>query len=284
MQKRTILITIVLLILISSSSLCINGGKDPKTESGGPWHDLTNFNGFLDQNFPVTIKRDSGSGVIKDIEDPVGALYIVVGVQKPFTDSETAAIHHFVESGGNIIVAADDETVNDLALDFGVKYSTHSILDKGFDYNYTFIPVTAFTQYNSYSIIVHSPHGLEISTNEFQLIAESSDFPETINSVLDKNDNNIIDGDDQPGPVPIIVEVSVSGGGKAIFISDAGLFSDNLWKLVSIYEKPEYEGHIYQNQEFISELLFNYYTPEKSFIYDKSKQTSTWTNFHPYPT
>lgn len=282
MQKRILFILIVLLILITSTTLCFNSEKNPKTLPEGPWQDLTDFKNFLTQNFEVTYKEDPGASQIKAIEDPEGALYIVVGVDEPFSESEAVALHHFVESGGNLIVAADDETVNVLAKKFGVTYSQHTILDKGFDYNYTFIPLIVNNMGSIFNIIVHSPHGLNISAAEFRIIGESSGYVDNINSVLDLNDNTIIDSPDKPGPIPIIIEVTVDKG-KAIFISDAGMFSDNLWYLASISDKPGFEGMVYQNGEYITDLIFTLHEEGKNLIFDQSKQTNNFSNFHPYP-
>lgn len=282
MRKKVVLITIVLLILISSTTLCFTEDDKPKPKPEGPWHDLTNFNGFLEQRPNVIYKDETGANLIKSVEDPEGALYVVVGVDEGFTDSEAAALHHFVESGGNIIVAADDEKVNNLSKKFDIEYSPHMILDKGFDYNYTFIPLVVNNMGNSFSIVVHAPHALEISAANYEVIGQSAYYPETIESALDLNDNRIIDAADRPGPIPIIVQVTVKSG-NAIFISDAGLFSDNLWKLSSIYDKPNFEGHVYENQEYIIDLVNSLHEPEKTLIYDRSKQINSHSNFHPYP-
>lgn len=282
MQKRILFILMVLLILITSTTLCFNSDKNPKTLPEGPWQDLTEFKNFLIQNFEVTYKEESGAGEIKAIEDTEGALYIVVGVDEPFTESEAVALHHFVESGGNLIVAADDETVNVLAKQFGITYDEHTVLDRGFDYNYTFIPLLVDNMGSLFNIIVHSPHGLNISASDFRIVGESSGYGDSISSVLDLNDNKIIDSPDRPGPIPVIVEVSVDNG-RAIFISDAGMFSDNLWFLASISDKPEFEGVVYQNGEYIADLIFTLYNKGKEFIFDQSKQTNNFSNFHPYP-
>ncbi|WP_455393062.1 DUF4350 domain-containing protein [[Eubacterium] cellulosolvens] len=283
MQRKVLFILIILLVIIISTPLCFESDDEPKPRKERVWHDLTNLKDFLEQNYEVTIKDESGAAMIKSIEDPEGAVYLVVGVDEPFTEAEAAALHHFVESGGNLIVAADDHKVNNLSKRFGVEYSIHSILDKRFDYNYTFIPVVATSNSNQFTIIVHSPRGLEITAADYEIIGKSSEYPDTITSVLDMNDNRIIDAPDQPGPIPIIVEVNIKSG-QAIFISDAGLFSDNLWQLVSISDKPEYEGLVYQNQEFFIDLLSNRYESGKMLVYDRSKQTASFSNFHPYPT
>ena len=238
MQKKILLIILVLILLIASSSLCLSSEKNPKTVPD-EWQDLTNFEQFLKSAFNPTYKEEPGSALVKSIENATGSVYIVIGTDEEFTEAEGVALHRFVESGGNLIVMADNENVNNLSRQFGVEYSSHAILDKAFDYNYTFIPITAVSGGNFFDIIVHSPRGLEISAKQFQILGSSSERPEQVYSVLDLNDDNIIDAEDEPGPIPIIVEVTVNSG-HAVFISDAGLAADNLWTLTSIDDDPEY--------------------------------------------
>jgi len=283
MNKKLMAITFILILLVFSSTLCIDDNNDNKKPKKGPWLDLTYFNDFLEQNYDVILKEESGASLIKNIDNASGSLYIVVGTDEPFTESEAAALHHFVESGGRIIVAADNTNVNNLSKKFGVEYSEHAILDKAFDYNYTFIPITVVNNANFFDIVVHSPRGLSITAADYVILGESSERPGTIYSVLDKNDNNIMDSDDEPGPIPIVVQVRVKDG-VALFIADAGLFTNNLWNLVSISDSPEYYGKIYQNQEYINDIVTTMHEPGCKIIYDVSKQTNTFSNFHPYPT
>jgi hypothetical protein len=282
MRKKILAITVILLILVISMTLCIEDDKKPKEPKKGPWVDLKNFNGFLSQNFEIEEKEETGSSILKAIEDPTGLLYIVVGTDIPFTDSEGEAIHHFVETGGNLIVFSDNQNINNVSKKFGILYSPYKILDKGFDYNLSFIPINVETESNAFNIIVHSPRGFEITAPKYKILAESSEFPGSINSVLDQNNNNKIDSGDVPGPIPIIVEITVNEG-KAIFVTDAGLVTDNLWRLTSVSDKPEYTGHFYQNEEYIINLVYSMHSSGK-IIYDKSKQTDNFSNFHPYPT
>ena len=282
MRKKIHAIIVILLILVISMTLCVEDNNKTKEPKKGPWVDLKNFNGFLTQNFEIEEKEETGSSIVKAIEDPTGSLYIVVGTDIPFTDAEGEAIHHFVETGGNLIVFSDNQNINNLSKKFGIRYSPYKILDKGFDYNLSFIPINVGIDGNMFNIIVHSPRGLEITAPKYKLLAESSEYPGSINSVLDENNNNKIDSGDKPGPIPIIVEVSVNDG-RAIFITDAGVITDNLWRLTSVSDKPEYSGHQYQNEEFITNLIDSMYSGGK-LIYDKSKQTDNFSNFHPYPT
>ncbi len=282
MRKKILVITIILMLLLVSTTLCFESEKNPKKPPKGPWLDLTKFNDLMDRGFQATYKDEPGSSLIKSIGNSTGSLYILVGTDEPITEDEAAAILYFVKSGGNLIVGADNTNVNNLSMKFGVKYSEHKILDKGYDYNYSFIPVDVNDGPNQYSIIVHSPRGLEITANDYIITGISNEYPETVYSVLDLNDNNKMDAEDQPGPIPIVVEVYL-GKGKAVFISDAGLFTDNLWKLTSISDKPGFLGHVYENEDYITNLVFGMYKGD-TLIYDRSKQTANFSNFHPYPT
>jgi hypothetical protein len=258
------------------------GNEENKKSPPGEWQDLTNFESFLKSVYSVTMKEESGSNLIKSIDNASGSVYIVIGTDEEFTEAEGVALHHFVESGGNLIVMADNINVNNLSKQFGVEYSDHAILDKAFDYNYTFIPITVVSSGGFFDIVVHSPRGLIITAKNYQILGTSSERPGGIDSVLDLNDNRIIDATDNPGPIPIIVEVPVKSG-RAIFISDAGLATDNLWSLISIDDDPEYEGKIYQNNEFIINLVSDLHEPGGMMIYDISKQTASSSYFHPYP-
>lgn len=283
MRRKIQAIIVLLLILIVSTTLCFgdDGEKKPKTPK--EWWDLSEFNTFLDRNYDVTVKKEPGSGAIQSISDPEGALYIAVGLDEPFTELEVEALHHFVDSGGNIIIASDNHTnVNILSEKFDVTFKEQTIIYplEEIDYNYTFLPVFADTGNKSYLIIVHSPHGLELPEENYRIIAESLSDPKRVLSALDMNNDQGIGPEDIPGPIPIIVEVSF-GLGKAVFVSDASLFTNHLWQLESIDE--DFPDRVYENDKFTEDLIGKYYTPGKELINDKSKQEAGFSNFHPYP-
>ena len=184
---------------------------------------------------------------------------------------------------GNIIIASDNHTnVNVLSQKFGVSYSKYTIIYKyeEIDFNYTFLPIDVQIENNSFLIIMHSPLGLDITDGNVKILGQSKGEPNFVLSALDTNNNVKIDGTDKPGPIPVIVEVTLNKG-KAIFISDASMFTDNLWHLQS--KDPDFMGRIYQNGEFITELVNKRYTQGGEVIYDTSKQKAGFSNFHPYP-
>jgi hypothetical protein len=284
MNSRIKIIIAFLIVLLLFSTLCIgddDGGKK-KTKYVKEWWDLSDFNDYLDQTYDVTAKKETGSSMIRSIPEPEGALYIAVGIDKEFSDLEIESLHHFVETGGNILIAGDNSTnINPLSKEFGITYQIYSILDHDFDLNYTFIPANLEHINRTYLILAQSPLGLEIALGgDFRIIAQSSFIEGRVNSGLDINDDQKLGGEDKPGPIPFIVEVSL-GKGKAVFFSDAGMFSNNLWTRESLDEK--YPDRVYENYEYIIALIESMYTDGSILIYDTSKQTAGFSNFHPYP-
>ncbi len=354
MQKKVQFLIVVLIIITLNTSLCFGDDKNDAPEPEGQWWDLSYFNEFLEYDFEVTYKEEVGSKFINDISDPDNTLYIVVGIDEPFNKLEAEALYSFVESGGKLLVAGDVAgNINPLAEKFDIEYSEHVILDRMFDYNYTFIPVDVDSGETSFIILAHSPLGLDPQRHLFNIephyrqelkegtvsdllrivfedndvllnsnakitkendqqwkimdgastyiiedtdtqlniyfenvnvniLARSSEEPDKVMSVLDENDNNKIDAEDKPGPIPFILEVPVNDG-KVIFFSDAGLFTDNLWVLKSLSDKPEYANRTYQNVEYIVNLVHDMYPTDGELIFDISKQTAGFSNFHPYP-
>ncbi len=283
MQRRSQIFICVLIILLISSSLCFGDDDKDGTQYQKEWWDLSKFKEFLELDFEVQYKEESGSKIIQEITNPKETLYIAVGIDEPFTELENEALLNFVESGGMLIVAGDNYTnVNPLADRFGIDFNKHAIIYKfeDFDYNYTFLPIEAKTANNTFNILVHSPLGIDILREDYLILGESISTPNRVLSVLDINDNREIDGGDKPGPIPIMVEVT-EGKGKAVFISDAGLFTDHLWKVESLDE--DFPGRIYQNNEFVVDLVHSMNQNNGKIVFDISKQTEGFSNFHPYP-
>ena len=282
MRTKSQIIISIILIAIITSTLCF--GDDPdEAEPPRDWRELKRFNEFIESNFTTTIKEESGSEMIQDITEPLSTLYIAVGIDEPFTELESVALFNFVEAGGNLIVASDNcSNVNSLAGKFGLKYNDHAVIYKKgyFDYNYTFLPVIVEINASSFHILVHSPRGLDLTEKNIEILAESATEPQRIISVLDLNDNIGIDAADRPGPIPIIVQVTINEG-RAIFISDASMFPDPLWKVTS--NDTVLKGQVYENREFIKYLVNELYPANGKLIYDKSKQTAGTADYYVYP-
>ena len=63
--------------------------------------------------------------LVNDWRDPHRSMLVIVGPEKPIDQTEARAIHNFVtESGGKVIVAAENSNANELASLFGVTFLT----------------------------------------------------------------------------------------------------------------------------------------------------------------
>ena len=278
MHKKIQLVICILLIITLSSTLCFDNEEKPEPYKGS-WIDLTYFTDLLHMNYQVTMKEESGSDMIVGIKEPHENLFVTIGMDEPYSNLEIEALYNFVENGGTLLVAADDHNnVNPLAKRFGVEYDQYAVINLTFDFNYTFIPLTLEVQSISYMILIHSPLALKVTAPEFELLAQSSGTPESITSAVNVNGNTKIDAEDIPGPIPLIVQVNINDG-KAIFISDAGMFTDSLW----IVESIDFPGRVYNNQEYISALIDSLFPTEGKIIYDVSKQKVGISNFLIYP-
>jgi hypothetical protein len=283
MQKKGQVIVGILIILIITTTLCFDN-DDEKPPTNEAWWDLEMFNTFISQNFTVTEKEESGSGMIQKISEPENTLYIAVGIDREYTNLEAEALKNFVESGGNLIVASDNASnVNVLSKKFGITYLQHSVIYifEEFDYNYTFLPVNARTFNNSFSILMHSPKGLELDISKnIETLAESKNEPNRVISALDRNNNGEIEATDKQGPYPLIVKTTEYQG-IAIFISDATMFTNNLWHVDS--KDEDFIGLAYQNEDFIVDLVSNMVPSGGEIIYDISTQKAGFGNFYTYP-
>jgi hypothetical protein len=279
MLKKSQLIICILVIVTLSTTLCFGDDEKPKEVYEGQWIDLGNFDQMLLQNYPVTIRDESGSDTITAIDDPNEILYVSVGIDEPYSNLEVEALYNFVEAGGTLLVAADNNYhVNSLAQRFGIIYNDHAVINLTFDYNYTFIPLTIDTPFSSYLILIHSPLAIDITATDFEILAMSSGTPEIITSAINMNNNTKIDGEDIPGPIPLIVKVTINDG-QAVFISDTGMFTDSLWMVESI----DFPGRIYQNSDYILDLIYGLYPTDGRIIYDISKQKAGISDFKIYP-
>ena len=69
--------------------------------------------------------------LVNDWRDPHRSMLVIVGPEKPIDQTEARAIHNFVtESGGKVIVAAENSNANELASLFGVTFFDDPLHDE----------------------------------------------------------------------------------------------------------------------------------------------------------
>jgi len=283
-DKLIVLFVVILIIIIAVAvGISLSGDDDPSDGNGGNgtvprWEDLRIFKSYLYNNYSVEEKTGFETEIVTQIEDPSDALWLILGVEKEFSSEEASALRNFVDRGGSVVVASDSTYANKLSLQFGVEYTSYRILEtERYDKNEYFIPMEAYMGGTSYNIITNGPLYLDpnenVTTIDIEVVAASSgwsgmgDF-----SFIDKNSDGIAGKEDVIDQFPAIVEVHY-GEGKIIFMSDTGIFTDDLWDLSADYE----------NSEFCKDLLKYTVSRQGTVIYDLSKHENYQSGHKLYP-
>lgn len=220
--------------------------------------DISKFKNELSRNYDTSCILSTPM-FLNDI-NPEKTLLIIVGVEKDYNEYEIGEIKSFVRSGGRIIVADDYGFGNTIAKALStekcsVDFSEKMLLTENFNLNKSFPVVNAELKNSSYSILTNEPTGL-IVNGSFIMLASSEN-----NSYLDLNENGAVDIGESFS-VPVVVEVIV-GEGVAVFISDPGIFTNEIWDMNG-----------FDNTEFITALI-SYLLPEGgTIIIDESRHAS----------
>jgi hypothetical protein len=186
---------------------------------GDNWNDLSTLRNNLDRDTRTIITTPT---MLTDLENKKNTVLFIVGLQKEYSELEVEAVVDFVEDGGKLVLANNNELGNPIAERFGVKFFEENVLDPAFmslgERNISIFQQNATLKNVNYTIRFNSPVGLEVEDGE--VICQSSS-----NSSLDLNDNGLRDLSDKRGPIPLIA-ISNKGGsdGMAVFISSPSVF------------------------------------------------------------
>jgi hypothetical protein len=216
------------------------------------WDDLLQFKKGIEQDTNAkyqVFSIVSTTTFLRDVENPAKSLFIVMGVEKEYSDLEVTAIEKFVKNGGKAIIADDGGFATSVSEKFGVYFypgvlwenETYGIWsDKGFIENKTYPHINVMVPYfnvtagsmdnRSYEIVTNGPTALyfekgseeDLKRKVGMLYANSSK-----KSYLDVNRNNVVDLGDKIGSMMVIVEIFI-GDGKIVFISDPEIFVNGM--------------------------------------------------------
>ncbi len=196
-------------------------------------------------------------------EEHQNMVYIAVGVERPYSTDDSRAIWDFVHEGGNIIIADDFGHGNSLWENSGgigigdIKFDNNRLFDPNYIKNTKFVTVNASINYLRYNLILNEPSAL-VDRSQYssghQAIAMSSE-----DSWLDKNQNSVRDPAEEKKSYNVIVSISVGeSNGRAVIISDPGLFINDNWKMMD-------------NSKFILDLLRIFLPTGGEVIFDESR-------------
>jgi hypothetical protein len=234
----TILIFYSLFWFISASP-----GNPQLSAYSDDWDDISMFYDALNNKYNVSTIVSSPL-ILNKIDRPENKLYIVVGVEKGYSLDEGLALSDFLNNGGSVIIADDfgkGNTIADILNDnyegsyFGEYGWSHGDLDIEF-YNHRlydpeYVKNTKFVKINvnsgldrNYEVLLNEPTALK-SGGQYHSVSKSSS-----ESWLDKNDNGIRDVTEEKQAYDIIV-IAKYGKGEVCFISDPGMFINDLWNM-----------------------------------------------------
>ncbi len=278
-------IAMIIIIILVFALMYIIFSDEPPEDNNNPqtgWIDLSNFRKQLYDltiDYTLEYKKTSDPQLINSIKDPENSLLIIIGFDENITESELSAITNFVSNGGKVIIADDHGYANQISVPYGVEYKTYPLIANYYDNSSIFIPLTINLDGEEYNVITNEPIGLEVQEqSSIKIIGESKYSKAERNySALDVNPNNLIDGNDIQGPIPVAVEYTdQNSGGKILFFSNTGMFTDKQWEITSV--DPKYKGITYENSEFVKALI-PHLLPDGSgtIIYDESKQTQDFS-------
>ncbi len=163
-----LLLTLVLSIAFSY----VVPGETQQSAYGNDWNDLGSFRGELNNLGISTTALVSSPLLLSEVEYPEESIFIISGVERDtislprftgdenviqfsegdgYTSSEIISIENFVERGGTVLLMDDFGYSSNLASEFGLEYTGHSLYDgEAYDRNlgYNFVWVNTTSTYN----------------------------------------------------------------------------------------------------------------------------------------
>ena len=273
-------IILILLILISYTLFWFFSATpdDPQLSTySDDWNDISMFYNSLKNEYNVSTIISSPL-ILNKIDRPEDKLYIVLGVEKGFSYDEGLAVLNFLINGGSVIIADDfgaGNSIADILCDnyeasndedailhdqhLEIEFYNDRLYDSSYIRNTKFVKVNADLGMNrNYEVLLNEPTALR-SKGYYHSISRSSE-----DSWLDENNNGIRDVTEIKDSYDIIV-LAKYGEGEVCFISDPGLFINNLWKM--------YDNAVFAD-ELVQRLLSNKNGNDYEIIFDESQHIS----------
>jgi hypothetical protein len=164
--------TLLILLVLSIAVSYVIPGETQQSAYGNDWNDLGSFREELnDLDIPTTALVSSPL-LLSEVEYPEESVFVISGVERDtislprftgdedviqfsegdgYTSSEIVAIAAYVERGGTVLLMDDFGYSSNLAKQFGLEYTGHSLYD-GESYDrelgYNFVWVNTTSAYN----------------------------------------------------------------------------------------------------------------------------------------
>lgn len=235
-----VIITIVSSMMLAS---CIEQNSETPKATG--WIDLYKtkeiIKSFEDVNFKIIDDLDE----IDTNANPERTLIIIIGLEKDI-GSDALRIYNHIMAGGKVLIASESARINAISRSFGIICYGHRIYSENFDKNLSFIRAEGIIEDKRYSILYNAPSGFYIESPCVGNITNLSYFIVNGDEIVavDYNDNGQIEGDEWPKstPVPCVIKTIMDNGGTAVFVSNAGIFVDDM---IDRYDNRAFIKHLF---------------------------------------
>jgi hypothetical protein len=198
-----------------------------------PFHPLnTDWNGCSEIGTAV-----NNTALLFSFDQPIpnGSVLAIIGPSRPFSNSDSAFIRHFLESNGTVLLADDFGTGNELLKDLNVsvRFADRPLADIYYYSRSPIFPLVSDFSPSTYTtnvsvVILDHPSFLEIgNSSQVTTLASSSPF-----SFIDAKGNGRPAANDSIRSYPVMAHAYV-GTGSLVLISDSSVFIN---EIVGLYD------------------------------------------------
>lgn len=221
--------------------------------------------------------------LLDDVDEPAGAVLLVLGNERRYDRSEADAVLRFLERGGSVVLADETGFGTDVARAAGFVFSSERVLDESSNYggDPSLVVADATMDGERYHLLFNSPTAISLlsSAADHETLAESSPTVGGEGSFLDKNANGEVDERDSPGPFPLVVKTRV-GEGTLVLVSDTGVFANAQLEVAVDKGDPPVP---LDNAKFAAALVRSLVPADGRVLLDESRHAPTpllapWSN------
>lgn len=212
---------------------------------------------------------------LADVDEPARTLYVAIGPERAYDESEVAAILAFLRAGGRVLLADEGGHGNAIAREAGYGFLSSRLLDsRNHQGDAQLVVAEARVSGDvAHRVLLNSPAALRRlpgAAGDPETLAWSSAAAYPNGSYVDIDGDGEVDLTDPVGPHPLVVLAPV-GEGVLVLASDTGLFMDASLSL------PEYD-----NAAFVRALAARLVPPDGLVLLDESRHApapllSAWT-------
>ncbi len=287
--RGLIAILVIIIIGISLLLLTLPGKVSQLSIYSDDWNDLSKLrNGIVENGYNVS-HINSNPIYLREVNDPRNTVFVVIGLERDYTQPEVDAIAQYIADGGNLIIADDFSYGNSLIKKLDNSYGNY--LYYGYydvcsmDYEFSGQRVVDIQYYkdpnlimvntatvDKYKLLLNSPTAIierrdveDYSSKYFkynEVLAQTSSL-----SWLDDNKNYTRDTGEPEGPFPIVMRFSRFSSNEYDYntprfsniylISDPSLFINEMWDSAN-------------NSDFALYLINDALEPGGEVIFDES--------------